>query len=152
DFRKDEVTQDDVAAMIMGEPIPAKLANHTPPPINTRPIEVRGAEPSATVSADGTQMTAQKPMTVQQRDQTRRNRTITFYAIVLLIYALVGGGILIFALAPKVQVTGLVNDVTGPGFTFMVPQDWKVRRAESQIREVDDDADQYTFVITWQTI
>src|SRR5262245_12553245 len=51
DFRKDEVSQDEVAGMIMGEPVPEHLRNRVPPPVPTRPVEVHSAP---AVTANGT--------------------------------------------------------------------------------------------------
>src|SRR5207244_2806441 len=170
-FRKDEVTPAEVAGMMMGEPIPARLANRTPPPVNTRPrpVEVRAsaapAEAAASsvgaasavpaISADGTPVATQKTMTVKQRDESRRRRAITFWAVIVLVYLLVGGAIFYYSrpvAADEAGVPALVKEANGPGFSFKIPQSWRVDRSESQIRHAQDATGEFAMVITWDSI
>ncbi len=151
DFRKEEVTQDEVAGMIMGEPVPERLQNRAPITVNTRPIEVRSALPATTV--DGSAV--QQSMTVQQRDRSKRNSTLAFLAVVLIVYALIGGSIFYFTRPTSTEGGGvppLVKVDQGDDFTYKFPQSWRVERSESGIKQVTNSDKDYTMKIAYDTV
>jgi simple sugar transport system ATP-binding protein len=148
DFRKEDVTQDEVAGMIMGEPVPERLKNRELPSVNTRPIEVRS-------TMDGTAVDTSKVLTVKQREAVKRNQTIGFAAIIVLIYALMLGAIYFYS-RPEIDTgTGippLEEQETGPGFVFFVPKSWRVDRSEVQIRHVIDEQRNYAMTVVWDSV
>ncbi|MEP6985018.1 MAG: ATP-binding cassette domain-containing protein, partial [Chloroflexota bacterium] len=135
DFRKEDVTQDEVAGMIMGEPIPERLKNRIPPTVNTRPVEIR-------TTGDGTPIEAVKGPTVKEREQDKRNRNLAFIAAAIMVYVVMFGAIFYYT-RPEIDTnTGippLEEQETGPGFVFSTPKSWRVDRAEVQIRHVIDE-------------
>ncbi|MHB8628015.1 MAG: ATP-binding cassette domain-containing protein [Aggregatilineales bacterium] len=150
DFRKDEVTQDEIAAMIMGEPVPARLVDRVPVTVNTRPIEVRGTA----VSADGTPQPTVSNMTVAQRSEFKRRNRIVVFAIIAAIYLLIGGAIVYYSLPKPATFVGLpplVKADAGVGFAYMLPQSWRIDRSESQIKHALDSNTNFEMTATWGT-
>lgn len=151
DFHKGDVTQDEVAGMIMGEPVPERLRERPPIAVNTRPIEVR----ATAVTADGTPQPAASSMSVAQRSEfKRRNRILTF-ALIIAAYLVIGGATLYYALPKPTAIVGvppLVKSDAGVGFGYMIPQSWKVDRSESQIKHaLDTNNTGFEMTATWGT-
>ena len=150
DFRKGEITQDEVASMIMGEPVPERLVSRAPITINTRPIEVRGTA----VAADVTPQSGVKTMSVAQRSEYKRRNRIVVFAIIAAIYVLIGAAIVYYA-APQgtviVGVPPLVKTDSGVGFSYMLPQSWRIDRSESQIKHAQDVNTNFELTATWGT-
>ncbi len=152
DFRSDEVTQDEVAGMIMGEPIPEHLRNRVPPPVPTRPVEL-GSVP--TVSGNGTEVAPAPRMTAQQRFEARRNRMRLFYAVSVLLIALLIGAAYIYSRPQTVETSGippLTRTEFGNGFSFKLPQSWLVDRAESQNKHAQDAQKDFVMIMLWDSL
>lgn len=152
DFRRDEVTQDEVAGMIMGEPMPERLRSRPPLPIPTRPVELHSA-PATT--ADGTVVAAKPTMTVEERNKAKRSRTIISYGVIALIVAVLLGVTFWYARPQADDFTGvppLVKSDNGDGFSYKFPQSWRVDRSESGIKHVADDSKQYAMTIVWNSV
>lgn len=155
DFRKDEVTQDEVAGMIMGEPVPERLRNRTAPAVNTRPIEIHSAAEIPTVSADGTPIVAAPQLTVKERVRARRSRTLLSYGLIGLIVALMLGAAYLYsrpATAEGGGVPPLVKSDFGDNFSYKFPQSWRVERSESGIKQVTNSDKDYTMKIAWDNV
>lgn len=148
DFRKDEVTQDEVAGMIMGEPVPERLVNREPIVINTRPVEVR-------TTVDGIEVAPQKTMSVQQHSAAKRTRDFTLLAVIVAVYLLIGGAILYYTRPQGGDIVGvppLVRSDNGEHFIYKLPQSWRVDRSESGIKHAIDANKDYALVITWDSV
>ncbi len=152
DFRRDEVTQDEVAAMIMGEPIPERLRNRIPPPVPTRPIDLTSAPTS---SADGTAVTPVKPMTAQQRVAARRRQALLLYLGTALLVALLIGAAYLYSRPQTTDSSGipeLVRTEYGNGFSFRLPQSWIVDRAESGNKHAQNAAKDFVMIMIWDSL
>ncbi len=152
EFRSQDVTQDEVAGMIMGEPIPDRLRNRVPPTIPTRPIEVRSA-PS--ISADGTVSAPAQPMTVQERAQAKRQRTLLTYGIVGLVVALLVGMAYFYSRPQAAEGTGLpalTRTEFALGFSFKIPQSWLVDRSESGNKHAGNTQKDFVMIMIWDSL
>ncbi len=158
DFRKDEVTQDEVAGMIMGEPIPERLRNRPAPPVNTRTIEAPNMPmPSVpTISADGTPVAAvTRQVTYKEREQSRRRSAALFYGAVALIVAVLLGAAYLYSrptTSEGIGVPPLVKSDEGEDFSYKFPQSWRVERSESGIKQVTNADKGYTLNIVWDSV
>ncbi|MCC7449057.1 MAG: sugar ABC transporter ATP-binding protein [Anaerolineae bacterium] len=158
DFRKDEVTQEEVAGMIMGEPIPERLRNRVPPPVSTRPIEVRTEAPA--VTADGTPALAvvdkpKRQMSSQERARTQRTRSILTYGLTALVILVLMGMAWVYAHpaadssaggVPALDKAMFVDD-----FSFGIPKDWRIEQSESRLVNTIQDAKQFKVQVTWDS-
>lgn len=154
DFYKDEVTQDEVAGMIMGEPVPERLRNRVQRPVSTRPVEI-ASQPG--VTANGSKAELQKPMTSMERTQAKRRRQLTFYGTVVLIVALLLG---MAYVQSRPQVTAANTNSGGlqmtksqfvQDFSFNYPNDWQVERSETGIMSIVRDGNN-GLQIEWDSV
>ncbi len=157
DFHKDEVTQDEVAGMIMGEPIPERLRNRIPPVVPTRPVEVKTSAP--VVTADGTPAkvveTPTRKMSSQERARVQRTRTILTYTLTALVIAVLIGMAWLYAHPVSASSSGgvpaLEKDMFVDDFSFKIPKDWRIEQSESRLVNTIQDAKQFKVQITWDS-
>jgi simple sugar transport system ATP-binding protein len=152
DFRSDEVTQEEVAGMIMGEPVPQHLRNRVLPLVPTRPIELNSAPKT---SANGTAVAPARPMTAQQRADAKRTRARLLFVAVALVVALLLGAAYLYSRPQTTESSGvpaLVRTEYGNGFSFKLPESWLVDRAESQNKHAQNAQKDFVMIMLWDSL
>jgi simple sugar transport system ATP-binding protein len=165
DFRKQDITIEEVSGMIMGEPVPERLRAIPPPEVIMRPIVVSGSGAdngsngqgngaavgavtavSAAAAADAKTM---RSMIARRRRFNRRmwGAFAVFLAVVF--------GLTYYHSRPKVEsdelVPPLVKTVHGTYFTVPYPDGWIVARSEANIIQLRNDSRNWEITFQWDS-
>lgn len=132
DFRKEDVTIDEVSGMIMGEPVPERLRNAESPRAATRPI---------VVNTDG-ELTAEQKAAAESAEalhksiQRRRRNSIIGRVIFALFLAVVFGLAYIYSRPKEVNTTELVKSFHSTYLEVSSPDGWFMNRSDPTALEI----------------
>jgi simple sugar transport system ATP-binding protein len=153
DFRKEDVSLDEVSGMIMGEPVPERLGNVEPPRAAARPIVVSSTNG---LSAEQ-QAAAESAEALHQTLQRRRRNARTRWSIFAVFVVVVLGLAFVYSRPKEINKTELVKSFHSTYLEVTSPDGWFMNRSDPTALEIANgpnctagaSADCWRLTVTW---